>query len=346
MVDYDRWVPDIDDRIVSPREQFYRTFSPVQADVLAGALTGRREFPQEFTYVGGGAALWRASTEGVPTRRTARTEEYHLLLQDRAAGLLARGPAGMPVEVIDLGPGTGRPARSLLSGLVGAGRFAGYRAIDISTDLLDLAGRNLRDWFPGQAASLEFRLGDFTGPDLAGVLPARSGTGGPARFVLLAGGTVFNLAEPEGFLRRVGAALSPPDVLLLTLRVDNGANRPPFVTRVETGHPLLPIHRAAVDLLNIDPGWYETERGFDAGRSEIWTGVRFLRPVTVHIDGALGRHTVAFTAGERVLLYRYRFLDRPGVIELLARSGLRTVLFDVGTGGEVALVAAVAGGDG
>ncbi|MDI6100831.1 L-histidine N(alpha)-methyltransferase [Actinoplanes sp. NEAU-A12] len=335
-------MPDTDDRVVSPREQFYRVFSPAQADTLAEVLTGRREFPQEFTYLGDGAALWRASTEGIPHQRAAPTQEYHLLLRNSAAGLLAHGPADTPVEVIDLGPGTGRPARALLHALVAAGRFAGYRGIDISTGLLDLAARNLRAWFPGEAARLEFRHGDFTGPDLAGVLPARPG-GGPGRFVLLTGGTVFNMAEPEQFLRRVGAALSPADLLVLTVRFDVGFNRPAFLDHVEAGAPLLPIHQAAVDLLNLDPRWYETERGFDPGRSEVWTGLRFRRPVTIRIDGASGPHAVAFEAGERMLVYRYRLLDRAGVIELLTRSGLTTILFDVGTSGEVALVAAVTG---
>jgi SAM-dependent methyltransferase len=331
-------VPGIDAHHASPGALFHRTYTPLQADALADALADRRELPQEFTYLGSGAEIWRQTDEGLAGDRSIRAGEQPGLLSGHAPGLLARLPQGAPVEVIDLGPGTGGPARALIGGLVEADRFAGYRAIEFSGDLLDLARRNLHGWFPGLGGRLEFRHGDFTGPELAGLLAPRPA--GPPRFVLLIGGTLLNLAEPEPLLRRIAAALSPDDVLLVTVRFDNGVNRPPFVDRPEIGRPLPPILRAAVDLLDIDPGWYGIERDFDPDRREIRTVIRFRRPVTVHIDGARGRRTVGFDAGEPMLVYRYRFLDESGVVSLLAGCGLRTRMFVTGGSGEVALVAA------
>lgn len=320
----------IDVRVVTPHQRFRHTYSRAQADAVADSLTHRREFPQELTYLGDGAELWRAATEDVIPGRFSRTRASDLLLSDHLPALLGLLPPG-PVEVIDLGPGTGRPAEGLLAGLVAAGRFGGYRAVEISPQLLTMTSGRLRGAFPGETGQMHFVRGDFTTVGLPAPRP------GVARMLLLAGGTVFNLADPRALLRRLAAHLRAGDLLVLTTRVDTGG-RPPFPP-VDTDTPPLPDrHRLGLDLLNLDPSWYRPERGFDTERREVWVGARLNRPVTLHIDGTRGRRVVALPAGDLLLLYRQLFLDQSAVIDLVHDGGLRTSLFQTGRVADVAMI--------
>ncbi|MDR6321364.1 L-histidine N(alpha)-methyltransferase [Actinoplanes couchii] len=312
----------IDVRVVTPHQRFLWTYTRAQADVVADSLALRREFPQELTYLGSGAELWRAAT----AVQSALLRASDLLLSDHAAELADLARPG-PVDVLDLGPGTGSAAEGLLAGLIAAGRFGGYRAVDISPEMLTLAGARLTAAFPARAARLAFTVGDFrdAGPHAA-------------RIVLLAGGTLFNLADPGALLRDLAATRNPGDLVVITTRLDT-TGRAPFPPS-QPAPALPPIHRLGLDLLNLDPGWYEPERGFDPARREVWSGARLNRPITLHLDGAHGRRVVALHTGDLLLLYRQLFLDRAAVTALIEGSGLRLRTFHTGRSGEVAMFVA------
>ncbi|MFJ9855109.1 L-histidine N(alpha)-methyltransferase [Streptomyces sp. NPDC101150] len=198
-------------------------------------------------------------------------------------------------------PGTTRPVRGLIRRLLERTRLAGYRALDISAEILELARENLRAEFPAHTESFELCRGDFTVPDLARVLAAE-GTPGhsgadPVRFVVLAGATLYNFAEPAKVLRHVRRAMSDHDVLLLTLRIDTGVDRPPFMDQVSVGGPYKPQQLAGLDLLGIDRSWYVTKTGFGRVRSEVFVRARFLEPVALTFGIGQGQRTVSFEAG-------------------------------------------------
>ena len=330
----------IPERAVSPGDEFYRTYSAAQVAEVVDSLVRRAEFPYQLTYVGGGSELWRDGEEragdgGGPAR------DFDTILHRYAERLLELVPPPRPVRVVDLGPGTGRPIVGLLRHLGDQSRLAGYAGIDMSVELLELAGRNLRAGLPEQAGSLELCHGDFSGPELARVLsPVDSeGRDGPVRFVVLAGGTLYNFDEPERLLRHVAAAMTGDDVLLATVRVDTGVDRPPFMDQVSVGGPYKPQQLAGLDLLGVDRAWYVIETGFDPGRSEIFVRARFAEPVTVAFGSPHG--AVSFAPGDTVLLWRYRYLDRPAVTSQLDRSGFEVRLFASGEAAEAVLVAAM-----
>jgi len=330
----------IPERAVSPGNEFYRTYSAAQVADVVDSLARRAEFPYELTYVGGGSELWRAGEErngggGGPAR------DFDTILQRHAERLLELTPPSRPVRVVDLGPGTGRPIVGLLRHLAEQSRLAGYAGIDMSAELLELAGRNLRSGLPERADGFELCHGDFSGPELARVLApgCRDGRDGPVRFVVLAGGTLCNFAEPERLLRHVAAAMTADDVLLVTVRVDTGVDRPPFMDKVSVGGPYKPQQLAGLDLVGVDRSWYVVETGFDPERSEIFVRARFAEPVTVTFDRP--RAVVSFAPGDTVLLWRYLYLDGPAVTRQLDCSGFEVRLFGSGEAAEAVLVAAM-----
>ncbi|MEV4804338.1 L-histidine N(alpha)-methyltransferase [Nonomuraea sp. NPDC049421] len=313
----------VEQHVVSPGEDFHRTYPAAQSNAIADAIEERGEFPYELTYLGDGGELWRAgeAQSGMET------------LPERYAGqLLALAPPSSPVRIVDLGPGTTRPVRGVIRHFLDASRLAGYRGIDISGEILEMAGEALRADFPSQRFVL--CQGDFAGPDLARVLTDEPDEA--VRLVVLAGGTAYNVPDPDRLLRHVRAAMNDQDVLLLTLRVDTGVDRPPFMDKVSVGGPYKPQQLMGLDLLGIDRSWYVTETGFGPVRSEVFVRVRFAEPVTV----AFGARTASFEPGDRVLIWRYLYHDGAAVRDQLTRCGFRVRLFEHGDDRQMILVAA------
>ncbi|MFK0292758.1 L-histidine N(alpha)-methyltransferase [Streptomyces sp. NPDC090442] len=329
---------------MTPREDFHRLYSAAQVDAVADSLSLRAEFPYQLTYLGEGSEMWRAGEVPSNPDLVPMLRDINSLLTRHAEQLLALAPPSSPVQIVDLGPGTARPVRGLIRHLLERTRLAGYRAVDISAEILELARKNLQSEFPDHAEHFELWQGDFTGPDLKRVLaPERASghSGGePFRFVIMAGGTLYNFADPNQVLRHVRSAMSEHDVLLLTLRIDIGADRPAFMKEVKVGGAHKPQQLAGLDLLGIDRSWYVTESGFDRMRSEIFVRARFLEPVTVAFDAAGGNRAVSFEPDDTVVVWRYLYQDSAAVADQLSDCGLQVRLLERGEGSHVVLVAA------
>jgi L-histidine N-alpha-methyltransferase len=324
----------------APSDAFYRTYSPAQVDAIVDSLTNAAEFPFELTYLGAGAEFWRAGDELSSGVTTPLLDDANLLLERHAEELITLVPAGSAIDVVDLGPGTTRPVQGLLRQLLHSSRLANYRAIDISPELLGRARRRLRTAFPDDAARFQLVVGDFTGPDVDEVLGRQDGSPDPVRFVVIAGGTLYNFPNPDRVLRHLRSRMAKNDLLLLTVRFDTGLDRPPFMDRVDVGRVLKPQELLGLELLNVDPSWYVTETGFDRDRSEIFVRARFRHPVVVTFDQKAGSRAVSFDTGDTVLLCRWLYHDRGAVHDQLTDNGFDVRLFRIGHQRQLALVAA------
>jgi len=98
---YHPTVGEVQQRAVSPGEEFYRTYSAAQVGVIVGALTQRAEFPYELTYVGG-SALWHAGEVSSNADNAPVLGDMDTLLTRHAEQLLALVPSWLPVQVSTL----------------------------------------------------------------------------------------------------------------------------------------------------------------------------------------------------------------------------------------------------
>lgn len=329
----------IDELVVSPSDEFYTVYSPAQVGAVLDSLTENREFPHALTFLGSGVAIWKDRVALATPEDAALIRQADALISDHVDEIVALLPARQPVEVIDLGPGAGEPVTSLLERLSAQGRLARYRGIDISPGLLAILRERLHAVVPPDR--VDVCAGDFTGPDLDRILGDGSAADdGPARLVILSGNTLCNLVDPAGLLRRIAGALSARDRLVLTIRIDNGSNRPPFMDQVMVGGPISVQHTIGPSILGIAREWYEPERRFDAERREVQLSARFVRPVTLVVGKAGTERRISFAAGDSMLLYRHLFLDRDGLVELLAQAGLSTRSLVTDESGEAVLLTA------
>lgn len=173
------------------------------ADVRAGLSRPQKELPPTYFYDARGSALFDEITR-LPEYYLTRAEEALLRAH---APVLAR--ALRPRTVAELGAGSARKARLLLSAARGAGGGEWYVPIDVSAAALRETTARLRGEFPG--VHVHPTLGDMRE---AIVLPP--GVPRPLLFAFL-GSTIGNFPHEDAvaLLARIRAALAPGDRLLL-----------------------------------------------------------------------------------------------------------------------------------
>ncbi|GGK81703.1 L-histidine N(alpha)-methyltransferase [Mangrovihabitans endophyticus] len=296
---------------VTPVPAFAATYDAFQVADIAAAMAERHEFPYEYTYLGVGSRYWSDQAE-MSTADSASSDPTPWLIATHAAEVVALLRPGRAARVVDLGPGTGSGVHGLMAYLSIVDRLDSYRAVDISPDLLAMSARRLRGAFPDAVGRIHVHEGDFTGEALD-VAMSR----GTDRIVVIAGGTLHNLRDPDLLLRRVAARSDRTDLLMVTLRVEPESGLPEFMRRVHTGRTLKPQKRLGLDLCGIDPAWYDTELGYNPVARELFTRVRLLRPVDVVFEG----RTARFAAGDTVTVWRYRYLTAADVERQLGHAG-------------------------
>ncbi len=313
---------------VDPR--LFDLYTPEQVDQIAVDLAAR-QIGTRFNYVGRGAAHWNAMAGWMAGSGTPNSLRSTVDLIGGMRGELAAWSAGVgEVRIVDLGPGDGTPARVLGAAL---GRVDRYVAVDISHAMLGRVAAELRGRF-GPAVAVETHRRDFETDDIADLISG----GGAGTVVLLAGGTLLNLGAPGALLRAVRGAMSARDLLVCGVRLDTPASRAAFDFGPPREAGLDPHDRVVLDLLRIDPAWYEPEHGFDPVLRERYIRIRMTRPV----DVVFGRgREVRLAAGETVHLWRYHHRDPDEVRDLFTRNGLAVWRHRRSGDGQFLLVVAV-----
>ncbi len=166
---------------------------------------GQKELPSMYLYDAVGSALFEVITL-LPEYGLTRADER--LLKRHAAEIVAR--AGRPPVVTELGSGTGRKTRWILSALASAGP-ATYYPIDISAAALARCRSELSGIGEIGFVGLE---GSYIDGLRAVAAHRRSGE---AMLVLFLGSTIGNFERPaaEQFLGEIRDCLLPGDSLLL-----------------------------------------------------------------------------------------------------------------------------------
>jgi L-histidine N-alpha-methyltransferase len=172
------------------------------SDVRAGLSKPQKELHSKYLYDEIGSALFDAITF-LPEYGLTRADERLLITNARAIAAALDGPV---LEVIELGSGSGRKTRSLLSAL---GRGLQYYPIDVSPEALARCSRELH----GLADVHPLEETYLNGVDKA-VARRRPGR---SILVLFLGSTIGNFERRcgEAFLRDLRQRLQPGDALLL-----------------------------------------------------------------------------------------------------------------------------------
>jgi uncharacterized SAM-dependent methyltransferase len=296
-------------KTISPSPKFYKTFNTKQIFDIISNLTIHRELPLKYSYLDGGANYWdkyvhRLSSESQPNMLTSTVKLLSMNTDDLERLLGTR----RQVNVVDLGPGNGLPIKELLTHLQKLGRLKRYIALDISKEMLEIAEKNINEWFRGDV-KFEGYIRDF-GHERFDDLFAEDYSGNdediPINLVLLLGGTLCNLRSPDQTLQAINSSLGLDDLIIYSTKLDTANSRRFFDFNIsQKSQELTPRHRLTLDMLNIDDSLYDVEQFYDETRRARFISIRLKVALSIEFKLANGTRCLDFKKDDSILLWRY-----------------------------------------
>jgi L-histidine N-alpha-methyltransferase len=262
-------------------------------DVLDGLTKPFKELAPKHFYDARGSELFERITE-LPEYYPTRTEMA--ILRAHAAEIVAATDAA---ELVELGSGASDKARLLLDAMSAQGTLQRYLPLDVSTSVVEEAGRVLVEDYPG--LEVHGVVGDLE-RHLEHVPAARPGA---PRLVALLGGTIGNFppGTRRGVLAKMAALLEADDRLLLGTDlvkapavIEAAYNDSQGVTAEFNRNVLRVINRELGG--DFDPDAFEHIAFFDRVHEWMEMRLRATRPMSVPITELDLR--VGFAAGEEL----------------------------------------------
>jgi uncharacterized SAM-dependent methyltransferase len=295
-------------KAVTPGKQFYDLFNENQIIDIISNIDIYREIPHGYTYFGVGAEYWDEYAASLAKEDENNTLTASIeMLRFNLEGIKKLLENYDRINVVDVGIGNALPAKELLELLHEKGKLNRYIGVDISSDMLDVAERNVREWFGGKI-TFERYVKDINYERFADILRADTfgaGAETTANIFIFFGTTITNFREPDQVLHTIRNSMGKNDVLLTHLKLDTPKARRFFDFNLKDDKTILSQQdKFILDLMNIDNSYYDVEQFYDTNLRSRIIQARF--KVAISIDFAIDglQKTVELHKGEVILLWR------------------------------------------
>ncbi len=289
---------------VKPRHEFYETYSAVQIYDIVRNLEINREIPLQYSYFREGAEQWdeyvnRLANEDAENSYNASQKLFTSNLSSFDT-LLKKYDR---VNIIDIGCGNAMPVKSILTHLLELKKLGRYIALDISPDMLKIAKRNINSWF-GDSINFEGYVRNINHERFTDLLLSEyfvDKNESTVNVILHLGYTLYNMQRPENGYRTIYDSIGENDLLVEDVKLDSEISRNYFDFDVdETGSS----NSLVLNLLNLEPSFYDVELGFDELNHNRYERIRFKVNVELEVALKKGKRTVIFEKDETLLTWR------------------------------------------
>src|SRR6185437_1076285 len=153
----------------------------------------------------------------------------------------------------DIGVGNGYPAKDTLTHLITKQKLGRYIGIDISPGMLEIAQKNIQDWF-GDSVQFEGYELDVSHKRFTDILARdyfNKAAPDTVNIILVLGGVFSNFRKQSIPLQVVNDSMGANDLLIHSQKLDTTATRRYFDFSDEPGKmSLAPNHRLILDMFN------------------------------------------------------------------------------------------------
>jgi uncharacterized SAM-dependent methyltransferase len=311
-------------KLVTPTPEFYELFNDQQILDVVSNLDFSHEIPRKYNYFDGGAAHW-------DTYANRLAEEEAPNIVNRTIQLLAANQGYLEnllvsykrVNVVDVGAGNALPVKQLLGWLVEKKLLGRYVALDISPNMLEIAHKNVEDWFGGRVAfeghTIDIEQDRF-GQLLAGEY-LQDDAQDSINLVLFLGGTLGNVRSSDDPLGVIRNSMGRRDLLIHSQKLDSTRTRSFFdFTTYTKNNELAPMHRVLFDVIGLTPDLYEVDMGYDPVKKQRYIRAKLEASIEFKFKIGNGERSVHFDKGESILVLRVWHRNLLDVYELLTHN--------------------------
>lgn len=311
-------------KTITPKAEFYSIYDDHQIYDIATNLEIHHEIPRQYNYFNGGAGSWDKYAERLVTEKTPNVINSTVKLLGSNRGyiddLLMRYKR---VNIIDIGVGNAQPVKDLLAHFIDQKKLGRYIALDISSEILKIAQNNIQEWFGDQVAfeghECDINYDRFS--DLLISEYTKDDAKDTVNLVLLLGGTLSNIRNPEGAYRVIHDSMGVNDLLVHSYKLDTEDTRRYFDFSLQPGETrLAAIHGLVVDLLNIDKAFYTVELGYDPKLKQRYEQIRLKVSLIIKLQFKNGVHEIELNKGSAILTWRAHQQTAIDVVDQFGRN--------------------------
>ena len=316
-------------KTVTPRPEFYELYTQEQIYDIVRNLEISHEIPRQYNYFDGGADHWDEYATRLSQEEGANslTSTQRLLEKNQSyiGSLLAHYKR---VNIIDIGVGNCLPVKEFLGDFLEKGVLGRYIGVDISDKMLKIAQRNIKKWF-GEKIKFESHKLDINHDRFATLLSEeyiKDDSESTANLILVFGGTLGNLRSPNDAFRAIHESMGISDYLFYAKKLDSKTTRRYFDFNIDPSKPTIaPVHKLALDFLNIDKSLYDVEMGFDKDNQQRYVRIRLKLALSIEFLFQKGKRIVRFNKGDTILLWRSWHQSALDVVNQLDQNDFYTL---------------------
>jgi uncharacterized SAM-dependent methyltransferase len=254
-------------KVIHPDSAFYEIYEDEQIQEILTQIDTDREVPHKYTYFDGGAEFWNQYAHEMQEHEEASSVTSTIRLLDLNIQYLDHLLKNYDsVNIIDVGVGNAVPSKEVIKHILDQGKLNRYVAIDISPTMLDIAAKNVNEWFGDKfkdnGITTETYTYDISVEPFAPI--TAEPPGGPINLILLLGGTLTNFNNPQYALEVIRKSMQKNDLLICTLKLDSDKTRDQFNAVKPKQGGETPRHREFVlNALGIARGFYDIITMYD-----------------------------------------------------------------------------------
>jgi len=311
-------------KAVTPKPEFYDLYNQQQIFDLTSSLDMYHEVAPDYTYFDRGAYYWdkyaeRLANEKLPNLLTMTIKQLEAN-QGYIDDLISKYKR---VNVVDIGPGNAMPVRGLLQHLLDQGKLGRYIALDISPSILEVAKRNIENWF-GSKVLFEGHQVDIKYDRFAHLLaeePLGENATSVISLVVSFGAGFSNLRSPDDAFKTIRSSMNRQDLFVHNLKLDSKTSRQYFDLGLRTKSAPFDVHeKMMIDLLNIDESLYDAEMGYDPQQRQRYIRIRLKVALKIAFTLEKGDRVIKFNKNDTILVWRYWHQSAQEVVEQLNRN--------------------------
>ena len=313
-------------------EEFYKVFNPEEQAEIYSDLINKKEVNLKYYYKNGGAYLWDKFYHTNFAKIKSSTEK---LIENSLDTISSNLDEYRKVNVIDIGTGNGYPVKDILELLTKENKLNKYIGIDISPTMLEIATKNISEWF----TNLEIKtlVRDVENTKFTNIfLQEKAESNDIVNLALYIGNTLQNQTDRVSVLKNFRAGLMSGDLLMFNISLDNDMTRSDlgYVKHDEDDEKYAWIPK----LLRIDVLSCKVILKYEEKNHRKIKALDLDKDYEITFDLFGSKKVVNLSRGEHIIRWQHYLYTIPEVIQDIQEAGLQLIKLECDKTGSNAIL--------